>query len=267
MRKRVSALVAVTVLAAAPALAGMYYEARTTASGRKGAEMQNAIVKAWVAGDRAKIVFESSGNPMTKEGMYMVTTDGGKTVYMVNPKDKNYFAWDVDSMMGMAGGMMKMMNFKITDPKVERVGEEDGGLVAGLPTVHYTHRISYTQSMKFMMMNKTSKIAQVQEIWAAPRLLDAALGIWLRKTPPTLGDEGFDKLVKAQMGTVKGFPLKMKTVQTDTDEKGRSETTTTIMEVTKLDLELSTPDSTFVIPPDYEKVDMTGMMGPGGGKR
>ena len=267
MGKRSLAVFGAAVLAASQAFAGLYYEAKTSASGRKGADMQNSTVKAWVAGDKAKVGFAESENPMAKAGMYMITTDGGKTVYMVNPEDKQYFAWDVDSLAGMAGGMMKMMNMKITDPKVVKVGEEKGDTIVGLPTVHYTYNISYAQSMKFMMIKKNSKITKVQEVWTAPKLVDAALGTYLRKEPPSVGDDEFDKLMKAEMAAMQGFPLRMKMVQTDTDEKGKSETTTTVIEVTKLELEFATPDSTFVIPPDYEEVQMPAMMGPGGGQK
>jgi hypothetical protein len=266
MGKRSLVVFGAAVLAASQAFAGLYYEAKTSASGRKGADMQNSTVKAWVAGDKAKVVFAESENPMAKAGMYMITTDGGKTVYMVNPEDKQYFAWDLNSLAGMAGGMMKMMNLKITDPKVVKVGEEKGETIAGLPTVHYTYNISYAQSMKFMMIKKNSKITKVQEVWTAPKLVDAALGTYLRKEPPSLGDEEFDKLMRAEMAAMQGFPLRMKMVQTDTDEKGKSETTTTIIEVTKLELEFATPDSTFVIPPDYEEVQMSATMSPGGQK-
>ena len=267
MGKRMTVLVATAALVASQALGGVYYEAKTTAQGRKGAEMGNTTVKAWVSGENAKVEFESSGNPMTEPGMYMITNDGGKTVYMVNPEKKQYFAWDLNSLTGVAGGMMKMMNFQITDPKVVKVGEAPGDTVAGLPTVHYTYNISYGQSMKFMMMKKNVKVTKVQETWTAPKLVDAALGTYLRKEPPSLGDESFDKLIRAEMQAMKGFPLRTKIEQTETDEKGKSETTTTLMEVTKIELEFATPASTFAIPPGYEKVDMPTMMGPGGGPR
>jgi hypothetical protein len=264
MSSKHTALMAAAALVATQALAGIYYEAKTTAAGRKGADMQNSTVKAWVAGDRAKVLFTDSENPMTKSGMYMITVDGGKTAYMVNPEDKQYFEWDIGSLAGMAGGMMKMMNLKITDPRVVKLKEEAGDTIAGLPTVHYTYQITYGQSMKFMMIKKNSKISKVQEVWTAPKLVDKALGAYLRKEPPSMGDPEFDRLIRAEMAAMQGFPLRMKTVQTDTDEKGKSETTTTIIEVTKLELEFATPDSTFAIPPDYEKVEMPAMMGPGG---
>jgi len=267
MKMRSTLLMAALALAAAQAHGALYYEARTTASGRKGAEMQNSTVKAWVSGDHAKVVFTDSENPMAKTGMYMITKDGGKSVYMVNPEDKQYFAWDVDALTGAAGGMMKMMNLKFTDPRIEKLGEEPGDTIAGLPTTHYTYRITYGQSMKILMIKKNSKVTKVQEVWAAPRLVDAALGTYLRKEPPSFGDESFDALVRTEMAAMKGFPLRMKTVQTDTDDKGKSETTTTVIEVTKLELELAAPAGTFEIPPDYEEVQMPAMMGPGGGQR
>jgi len=261
MNKRLTVMMTAAALAGAQAFAGMYYEATTTGSGRKGADMVNTTVHGWVAGDAAKVVFEASNNPMAKTGMYMLSKDGGKSVYMVNPEDKNYFKWDLDSMVGMAGGVMKMMNMKFTDVKVEKVGEEAGGTVAGLPTIHYTYRTSYTMSMKFMMMHKTSKVTKVQDVWSAPKLLDAALGMYLRKTPPSMGDEEYDKMIRAEMEAIKGFPLKTQTVQTDTDEKGKSDTTTTVMEVTKLELEFATPASTFEIPAGYEEVETPTMPG------
>ncbi len=264
MRRKQTALMAAVALIASQALAGIYYEAKTTAAGRKGADMQNSTVRAWVAGDKAKVEFTDSENPMAKTGMYMITVDGGKTAYMVNPEDKQYFEWDIDSLAGMAGGMMKMMNLKFTDPKVVKLDEKPGEAIAGLPTVHYTYQITYGQSMKFMMIKKNSKISKVQDVWTAPKLVDKALGAYLRKEPPSMGDESFDALMRAEMSAMQGFPLRMKTVQTETDEKGKSETTTTTIEVTKLELEFATPDKTFAIPPDYEKVEMPAMMGPGG---
>ena len=262
--RKLSAVFVLTLLAAAiPSYAGVYYTAKTTAQGSRGAEMQNATVQAWVSGGNAKVVFEQSGNPMMSKGMYMLTKDGGKTVYMVNPEEKTYFKWDMDSLMGMAGGMMKMMNLTYADPKVEKISEEPDGLVAGIPTIHYKFHTSYTMSMSMMMMKKRTHVVKDEEIWAAPKLVEAGLGIWLRKTPPKTNNEQLDAMIKAEMGKVEGFPLKMQTVQTSTDEKGKTETTTTTMEVTDLRMQV-VPDSTFGIPAGYKESSMMG--GEKGGK-
>jgi hypothetical protein len=256
--KKLSVLLVVVLLAvAAQSFAGVVLVAKTTAEGGKGAEMQNSTAKTWVSGDKGKTLFEESSNTLMAKGSYIITKDGGKTMYLVNPKDETYMRWDLDSLMGMAGGAMKMMNMKFTDPKVEALGEEPDGLIAGVPTVHYRFRTSYTMSMSFMMMKKTSKVVKEEEIWAAPKLVDAALGIWLRKTPPKTGNEDLDALIAAEMGKVEGFPLKRKTVTTSTDEKGKVETNTVTMEVTELQM-VPVPDSTFEVPAGYKETSMTG---------
>ncbi len=173
MRKLSVLFVLALLMAGMPSYAGVYYTAKTTAEGSRGADAQNATVQAWVSGDNAKVVFEQSGNPMMSKGMYMVTKDGGKAVYMVNPEEKSYFKWDMDSLMGMAGGMMKMMNMTYADPKVEKLSEEPDGLVAGLPTIHYKFHTSYTMSMSMMMIKKKMHVVKDEEIWAAPKLVEA----------------------------------------------------------------------------------------------
>lgn len=257
MRKLSVLGVVVLLVFAAHSFAGVYYVAQTTAEGGKGADQQNMIVKAWASGDSGKVVFEESKNPMMGKGTYIITKDGGKTMFLVDPKEKTYMKWDLDSMMGLLGGAMKMMNLKFTDPKVEALGEEPDGLVAGVPTVHYRFRTTYAMSMSFMMMKKNSRVVKDEEIWAATKLADAALGIWLRKAPPKTGNEDMDKLIKAEMGKVQGFPLKRKTVTTSTDEKDKKEVTTITMEVTELQM-VPVPDSTFEIPSDYKETSLAG---------
>ena len=257
MRKLSVLGVVVLLVFAAHSFAGVYYVAQTTAEGGKSAKQQNMIVKAWASGDSGKVVFEESENPMMGKGTYLITKDGGKTMFLVDPKEKTYMKWDLDSMMGLLGGAMKMMNLKFTDPKVEFLGEEPGGLVAGIPTTRYSYRTSYAMSMSFMMMKKNSRVMKDEEIWAATKLADAALGIWLRKAPPKTGNEDMDKLIKAEMGKVQGFPLKRKTVTTSTDEKGNKEVTAITMEVTELQM-VPVPDSTFEIPSDYKETSLAG---------
>jgi hypothetical protein len=254
-----------TLALAVPLFAGVTYTAKTTSEGGRGAAHANAVVKAWVSGDKAKIEFEESGNPMERKGMYIVTSDGGKTMYMVNPQDKKYFKWDMEGMMGMAGGMMKMMHLKFSNPKVEELGSEPGGVILGMPTTHYKYRTSYTMEMSMAMMHRKTSTVNEQDIWTTSKLADPGLGVWLRKTPPKFNNEELDNLVKAEMGKMKGFPLKTVSKITNTDEKGRTEVTTTTMEVTELE-SASVPDSTFAIPAGYEEAAMPGM-GPMGGER
>lgn len=247
------AMLAVAVLAA-PASSGVYYEARTTGEG-KGSELQAATVKAWVSGDKAKIFFETTGNPMMKPGDYLLAFGGGQTLYLVSPKDKTYTKWDMDAMMQMAAGFTKMMKMEIHDAKVEKLEEKPGEAIAGLPTIYYKFRTTYRQTMKFMMMSQDNRVEEVRELWVAPDLVEKALGVYLRKTPPKTVSEDFNRLLALELEKVKGIPLKIRTVTTTQDKKGATQTTVVTMEVTKLQV-MPVPDSTFEIPAGYKEVSL-----------
>lgn len=248
-------MVATVLAAAAPSFAGVVYSAKTTGEGAKGAEMQSSTVRAWVSEGNAKVLFEASENPMTESGSYLITRDGGQTIYLVNPEDKTFAKWDLEAMMQLASGAMKMVNLKITDPKVEKLGEVLGEPILGVPTTHYKFRTSYGMQMKFFGMSQSNTIVQDEEIWSAPSLLDAGFGIWLRKSPPKTGDDQFDALMRSEMQKMNGFPLKRITVTTTTDKKGKQETTRTTMEVTDMKMQ-PIADSTFEIPADYTETEL-----------
>lgn len=255
MSKRAAVLVLAIVALAPAAWGGVVFTSVTKVEGGKGAAQQNSTVKGWVDGDLARIEFSESGNPMMAKGTYLITTDGGKEVFLVNPKEKTYSKFDVEGMMQFASSAMSAMNMKFSDPKVEKLGQAPNGLVAGLPTIHYQFRTSYTMSMSFMGMKRSTRIVKEEEVWSAPKLIEAALGIWLRKNPPKLGDDNLDNLMRAEMGKIEGFPLKRKIVQTSTDEKGKAEVTTTLTEVTSLEMS-SVSASMFEIPADYKETSV-----------
>lgn len=273
MRKTAITLssLALAALLTAPAWAGVHYKAKTDteAQGRNG--NMTIDVEAWASGDSARVEFKESGSPIFKAGNYMITKDGGKTLYLVDPEEKTYAKWDLQGMLSAAGGMLQSMGpllkMQISDPKVEKLLEEDGGTLLGQPTRHYKYRTSYTMTMKIMGMGNTSSVVTEQDIWSTDKLQDLGLGAWLRSEPPTMGYEPLDKLIKAEMGKNRGYPLKMVTVTTSTSQK-RGETTTTrqTMQVTQLDTSATVPASRFEIPAGYEETEMVlpGMQAGGG---
>ena len=248
------------------ASAGLYYETVTTTQGKGQGDMGNMKAKAWADGDNGKVEFTESKNAMLEKGTYLLTHDGGKTIYLVNPKEKTYAVWDMEAMMQLVGGAMGMMKMTITDPVVERLVEESGPALLGYPTTHYKSRTTYTMSMSVMGMKSQSTIAKEQETWATTKISDAGLGMWLRNAPKS-GNEELDKLIQAEMDAVKGIPLKTVTVTTTTDtKKKKSETSTTTMEVTKIEA-TTIPESTFAIPDGYQETELFPMGGPDEGKK
>lgn len=260
-------------LAAAPAFAGIHYKATTRMENPQARGNNNDMqVEGWAAGDKARVEFRESSNPLMKKGSYLISKDGGKTIYLVSPEDKTYAAWDVAAMLGTMGGIMNgmgpLLKFEVSNPKVEKSLDEDGGTLLGLPTRHLRYRTSYTMTMKIFGRGNTSDVVIDQDVWATQKLPDPALGVWLRANPPRTGNEQIDKLITAQSGKIEGIPLKTVSVSTSTDQKrGQKTVTRTTMEVTQLDTAATVTPSSFEIPAGYKETEMLIPQAAGRGER
>lgn len=252
----------ILALAALPAFAGIHYKATTTTEDTQNrSNNMNMEVEGWVSGDKARVEFKESGNPMAKKGAYLITRDGGKTIYLVDPEEKTYAEWDIQAMLGLVGavtqGMGPLLKMEFSDPKVEKLLDEDGGTVAGLPTRHTRYRTSYDMKVKVLGMGNEASVVTEQETWSTDRLQDVGLGIWLRSDPPRTGNPQFDKLIAAEVEKTAGFPLKTVTVSTTTQKKGGKATTTrSVMQVTQLDTKADVAAASFEIPAGYQETQL-----------
>ncbi len=256
-------------LPALPAWAGTHYVATSTTDDPQGRGMAMQV-EGWVSGDKAKVVFSTSDNPIMKSGSYLLTRDGAHTLYLVSPEDKTYARWDVDAMLGALGGVMNglgpVLKLEFSDPKVEKLAEDDGGTLLGLPSRHYRFRTSYSMKMKVFGFGSGSDTVIDQDIWASKRLVDPGFAAWLRTEPPHTGNAQFDKLLSAESAKrqIAGFPLKMVSVRTST-QRGKERTSRQTMEVTRLESR-SIPDSTFELPAGYQETQIAPAAGRGRGE-
>jgi hypothetical protein len=253
--------------AAVPASAGIHYQAITRVVDAQGRATETQV-EAWAEGEKARVEFRVSANPIAKSGTFLITKDGGKTLFLVNPEDKSFARWNVEAMLGIVGGVMNgglgpLLKVELSDPKVEKLLEEDGGTVAGLPTRHLRYRTSYTMKLKVLGLGRSSGVVAEDDLWVTDRLRDAGLGVWLRSGPPRTGNADFDKLTAAGYEKRQGFPLKSSTVSTVT-QKDKQSVTRRTMEVTEVKTE-PVPDSRFDIPPGFAERQLpVGPGGPGG---
>lgn len=237
------------------AQAGWEFVSVTTAAGERGRTNENErmTMKGWVQDVYGKFEMASAGDPMFGPGSYLLTRDGGKTLYLVNPEQKTYSVWDMDRMMDMAGGMMKLTGMTFSEPKVEKLIDERGPVIAGFSTRHYRFRTSYTMEMSFMGFKRSTQVITDQDVWVSPEVADEAMEAWSRSRTRGTGNPELDKLFKAEMSKVKGFPLKQVSVTTQTDAKGNKTTSTATMEVLSLK-KRNLPAALFEIPKDYKEV-------------
>jgi hypothetical protein len=256
---RAGVVLASLAIAASPLGAGIYYEARTDTQteGRKSADTYT--VSAWVDGGNAKIQFEQSENPMLEQGSYLLTTDGGETVYLVNGEEETYMVFDISSVLSTIGDLDEMsggmVGLDFTDGRSEVLSSTAGEPLLGRATTRLEWAASYTMKMKIMGMSRENHIETVTEAWLSEELDDLGFGVWLRKGPPETGDADLDAALAAGWQNFDGFPLKSIVRTTNTGKKGKSRTSTMVTEVTTL-REESVAASTFVIPEHFTPIEM-----------
>jgi len=251
-----------SLLLAGQAMAGLYCETetRTGILSRRRPHVQQA--KMWVEGDLGKVLFDQKDkdNPMAN-GNYLLTRDGGATVYLVNPKDRTYAPFSIAKALSVLGSLTEstggMISITFSDGYGEILGEEPGEPILSYSTqkVSLRHGFTLTTNMKMFGRKTVNKMDTQTETWIAPDLKDAGLNLWLRKGPPETGDSELDTVLRTAMIPLDGFPLKSVSTTTTTDKKGKEKVDQTELIVTLL-REETVPASVFELPADYEEISL-----------
>lgn len=249
-------LTALGLLAAGPVFAGWAYEAVTTDDAARG-KPRVLGVRAWVDGAKTKVEFtDGSKQGPFSAGSYLLTQDGGQTLYLVDPKEKAYSRWDMEAMFQMLGNLMEssggLFEMEFSDISSKKLLEEPGGSVLGYPTTHYRWQSGYTLRMSVMGMKREHQAEVLQDLWVTDAHDAAGFLVWLRPDRMKTGNQDFDALLASEMKKLSGFPLKSTTVTTTRDKKGRENVTRSTTEVTSL-REEAIAGAVFELPADYEE--------------
>lgn len=251
---------AILLTSVSPALAGFHYKSTsTTETGKRPMVM---TVEAWTEGDQARVEFRESDNPFLEKGTYLLSKDGGETMILVNPEEKEFGRFSLEALLGgvgaVFGGDNPLLKMEISSPKVEKLLEEDGGQVAGYATKHYRYRTSYRMNLKVFGISRPADVVNEEDLWVADSLTERGLGVWLRSRQVKTGNADLDGLIEAEAKKYKGFPLKT-VITTTSTSKGKPTTTTTRMEVTTIEKFATSPVS-FDVPAGYSEAEMMPQM-------
>lgn len=223
-------------ISAAPAAAGLYLEQSVTSSGQGQGMTMN--VRAWAEGDSVKVEYTSSDSPVMPEDSYLLTNDGGETVYLVRPADGTYSKFDMNQLLATVGQLSEatggMVKIDFKDPKTESLDSGDGGEILGYDTTRRSWRTTYGMDMKVAFIDQSNRIDTVTEAWITDKIDYPALGIWFTAKPRTTGDPEFDEIITSGMDQIDGLVLKMKQDTTTTNKKGKESKSSMLMEVTAL---------------------------------
>ncbi|HEX2465963.1 MAG TPA: DUF4412 domain-containing protein [Thermoanaerobaculia bacterium] len=235
---------------------GYYYEATTVDQLENGKERSRSQVRGWIDGPAAKIEFADQKGTMFKPGSYLLTKDAGRTLYLVDPKEKAYSRWDLEAMLASTFALLEstgpLLNLDFSNASSKKLGEDDGGTLLSYPTRHYQWQSAYDMRMTVLGMKRQYRIDAVQDFWSTDALAAEGFKVWLRPDRTRTGNSGLDELLSAEMAKAQGFPLKMVTKSTMTTGKGKQQKSTSTMEVTTLRPE-SVAATTFDLPAGYEE--------------
>jgi len=261
--------------AAKPVADGMTYEfvMKSTGKSTGNKEVVTMRGRGVYAGDDAKIeILEASSSTGGSEsfggkGSYFVVRDAGKEMLMVVPREKQYMKWDIATMLaGMSkvvnavGGFVKM---QISDVKIDAQDLGAGESVQGYPTKHYRMTQNYTVSASFLGKSSKNRTETTVDYYFAPNLRIANPFVSNSQQMAMMAQ--FDMFknsdYQSQMASAtaklpkNGVPLRTVTTTVTTDEKGKQETTTAVMEMVNFQ-KTNVPKSEFEIPSDYKMVEM-----------
>lgn len=261
--------------AALPVADGMSYEfvMKSTSKATGNKESVTMRGRGTYAGDDARIEILEAGSTtggtdtFGGKGSYFIVRDGGKEMLLVVPSEKQYMKWDIANMFaGMSkvlnavGGLVKM---QISDVKIDAQDLGAGESVQGYPTRHVRMVQNYTVSASMFGRKSTSKSETTTDYYFAPSLRIANPFVSNSEQMAMMSQfdmyrnpEYQSQMAAAQAKLPKnGVPLKTVTTTVSTDEKGKQETSTTVMEVVNFKRG-NFSKSDFAVPSDYKMIEM-----------
>ena len=259
MKKSVFIVLFIVVFAMS-SFAGVEWRTQTVTEAKAKGQSNTIVMQVFASDGNVKQVFESVAdeNEMFQKGSYWLFKAKDSTLYLVNPAEKTFSRLPLNALMQMTGVVGKLVKIKISNPVVnnEKLGTET---VLGYPCLHSKQLMEYDMEVKIAIIKSKSHERVEKEIWSTTKFRGMAeMAEAFRFRDFKTGMEDLDKLIEAQVKADAGigFPLKMITVNTSVDKKGREKVTSRqTMEVLSLGNK-NLPASFFDIPAGYEEKQM-----------
>jgi hypothetical protein len=243
----------VIALLAQSVFAGYRYKVESITSGMQDSTTSGV---AEVEGKNLRFDVEHGDGAVFTDSSFVVSTNGGRTLSVVDPSSKTYFEISLDqlsggisTMMQSMGGMMKMT---VANPKVSVRDLGNGDKIEGYDTQRKAIDASYDMNIEMMGQKMAMNMSMSTESWMTSQIpLDSAS--FLQTGELHTGIPEIDKLLALQAKSLNGFPLKQVTM-IHINQMGQQmdiKTTTNVSGIEKKTIAASQ----FVVPAGYTKTD------------
>jgi hypothetical protein len=254
-----SGLVVVLLFACASAQAALQYEfqqvTRSDVANLPSVEFSGRAV---IDGDRSRIDFVG-GNAYTP-GTYIISTNGSRTMFFVDPMRKVYAEINAGSVAaGLGASNLTVDNLTSSVNKLE-----DHPLIAGVPTDHYRLTLSYDISLTIGAIPLKQTVRTTIDKWTTVAFGDVSEA-FLANSGIRTGNEKLDQIINIETTKVKGFPLREATSTVTTDARStiagtlaaqggysRTRTQTREMLITAI-RQADAASSAFTVPTNYTR--------------
>ena len=242
------------IAALAPAaFAGIVYRFESTSSGTRAATIAG---RTEAEGTSLRVELTTGDGTLFKDGSVVLSSDGGRTLHVVDPETKTYYDLQIDQLLGSGASMLKQfgdaVKISVGNPKVTTRDAGDGGKIEGFSTHRSVVDSSYDVNVEAMGMKMVIHIDSTTESWSTKEI-PAEYMNFLQARGLRTGIEDVDKIMAAQAGTSSGFPLKQ-TTTVHIDQNGSAMTTTSTVTVTGIEKK-AIAAAEFALPKGLTKVD------------
>jgi hypothetical protein len=173
-------------------------------------------------------------------GSVLITSDGGKTLTILNPASKTFSTMGAGELVGL--------DVAIANPKTTARDLGDGGVLEGYSTRKWSVETSFDATIETF----TIHVTMLSESWRTERLPEAAATILAGQAART-GIAAIDKLLESMASAkVKGFPLKETTTIRTKGTSGAENSVTSTVTVHDV-RRVATKPAQFVVPAGYKR--------------
>ncbi len=207
------------------------------------------------------------GGGMFSDGDVMIVRDSGHTLIVATPSKKEYYQTDLASMLqslnSLMSGLGAIVKIQADNVKIDVQSLGAGEKMSGYSTAKYelTQDFGTTVSaMGFIHMHSTTH--SVTDYWFAPDLKDiinpfVPTAKQMTQSMAFMGPEFTTQMQAAQSKLYDGVALKMTATSQTTDDKGKVNSATSMMETANV-VRGAVPSAAFELPPGYTKVQPKG---------
>jgi hypothetical protein len=201
--------------------------------------------KTWAEGRSFKAVVETSNDSDLSTGNFVISRDGGVTWIAASARWKRYLVLTPEKLRERLGTRPKPLAGSLQSLTVEKLPEQNGGMVAGYATRRHTQRVSVVLQYRSLWREVTRRMVVTETRWMAESIPcpGPELGVIMEESTGTIE---IDRALA--LSDPKGFPMK-RVIEIDVD--GRREAASSV-EVKSL-AETRVEESVFAVPTNYKK--------------